>query len=271
MKMLEMTMTEPLTYRAPSLQARLAMREEPEGAPLMYQTWSNLLFLHWEWDRSEIQKTLPPGLHADTFEGKAYLAVTPFFMKDVRAAVLPPIPGAANFLELNVRTYVYDQTGRPGVWFYSLDCNQRLAVAMARLFYSLPYQSAEMEARERAGIIEYTCRRMDSGPSDTAEFHYRRLPETVGSQPGSLPFFLAERYLLFAYSRRAGKLYTARVHHAPYELFHSQVGRHDDTMLRLNGFQAKLRPPDLAWMASPLRVKAYALEKAGPAETAGHS
>ena len=35
-------------------------------------------------------------------------------------------------MEVNVRTYVYDQASVPGVWFYSLDANQRLAVALAR-------------------------------------------------------------------------------------------------------------------------------------------
>ena len=132
------TMAERVIYPAPGNQARLALREEPAAPPVMYQTWSDLLFLHWEWDATEIQRTLPPGLFVDTFGGKAYLAVTPFFMNNVRASFLPEIPGTANFMELNVRTYVYDQTGRAGVWFYSLDCNQSLAALLARTFFPSP-------------------------------------------------------------------------------------------------------------------------------------
>ena len=37
-------------------------------------------------------------------------------------------------MELNLRTYVYDRAGVPGVWFYSLDANQPLAVGIARRF-----------------------------------------------------------------------------------------------------------------------------------------
>lgn len=138
------TVIAPTVVTAPSLETRKAQQEEPVGTPVMYQTWRDLLLLHWEWDPAEIQELLPPGLYVDTYGDKAYVAVTPFFMNDVRASFLPEIPGTANFLELNVRTYVYDRNGIPGVWFFSLDCNQNLAVMMAKLFYSLPYHSAEM-------------------------------------------------------------------------------------------------------------------------------
>lgn len=258
-------MAERLIYPAPALGARLALREEPQAAPLMYQTWAKLLFLHWEWDASEIQRTLPEGLFVDTHGGKAYLGVTPFFMEDVRASFLPPIPGTSDFLELNVRTYVYDRNGQAGAWFYSLDCNQALAVILAKIFFSLPYKSAEMSARERSGMLEYTCHRAGSNPHEKAEFHYSQSDETVGSGPGSLGFFLVERYLLFAYSRSTEKIYTARVHHAPYQLFRAEVGRCDDSMLRLNGFDPRLRAPDYQWMAAPVRVKVYGLKEAGNA------
>ena len=152
-------MAERLIYPAPGNHARLALREEPSAPPIMYQTWSDLLFLHWEWDAAEIQRALPPGLFVDTFGGKAYIAVTPFFMKNVRASFLPEIPGTANFMELNVRTYVYDRNGDAGVWFYSLDCNQSLAALLARTFFSLPYHNAAMHSRERSDMIEYLCQR----------------------------------------------------------------------------------------------------------------
>ncbi len=49
----------------------------------------------------------------------------------VQPAWLPPLPWMSWFLELNVRTYVHDAAGQPSVWFYSLDCNQPVAVAIA--------------------------------------------------------------------------------------------------------------------------------------------
>lgn len=254
------TVIAPATIESPTLETRKALQQEPAGKPVMFQTWRDLLFLHWEWDPAEIQKRLPPGLHVDTYGEKAYVAVTPFFMNDVRASFLPEIPGTANFLELNVRTYVYDRNGVPGVWFFSLDCNQNLAVLMARFFYSLPYYSADMEAQLDSGFYQYRCHR--AGEREAATFHYRKEDEAVSAQPGSLPFFLAERYVLYAYSEKAGKLYSARVHHAPWQLFRAHLGKWDETMLRINQLDPKLRPPSHHWIAAPVRVKIYALGEA---------
>ncbi|NDV61599.1 hypothetical protein G0Q06_03970 [Puniceicoccales bacterium CK1056] len=60
-------------------------------------------------------------------------------------------PGLSNFLELNLRTYVHDRYGRPGVWFYSLDANQAIAIKIAQTVFSLLYVYAEMSAQTRPG------------------------------------------------------------------------------------------------------------------------
>ena len=254
------TVIEPAVIPVPTTEMRKALREEPSASPVMYQTWRDLLFLHWEWDPAEIQATLPPGLYVDLYGEKAYVAVTPFFMNEVRAAFLPAIPGTSEFLELNVRTYVHDRNGIPGVWFYSLDCNLGLAVMLAKAFYSLPYHTAAMDATEEGGYFRYHCQRQ--GQHEKATFHYRKEEEKVPSQAGSLPFFLVERYLLYSYSPKTQKLYRSRVHHAPWELFKAQLGKFDETMLRVNNLDPKLRPPAHSWLASPVRVKIYALEEA---------
>jgi uncharacterized protein YqjF (DUF2071 family) len=246
----------------PNNEARLAARIEPLKEPLMFQTWSNLLFLHWEADPVEIQATLPPGLFVDTLGGKAYVGVTPFFMTDVRAAFLPAIPGTANFMELNVRTYVYDRWGQPGVWFYSLDCNQSLAVFAAKTFFCLPYKHAEMSADEVSGVIHYSCHRGGAPAHLKTEFHYKCLQDRVVAPAGSLPSFLVERYVLFAYAEKTGKLYSGRVYHTPYELCHVQLSKYDDSMLKLNNFTTELRKPDHQVLApAPLRVKIYGLQE----------
>jgi hypothetical protein len=244
----------------PDAGARRAMMQEPNATPVMYQTWSDLLFLHWEWDPAELQASLPPGLYIDTYGERAYVGVIPFRMSDVRASFLPPIPGVSDFLELNVRTYVHDRNGRPGVWFYSLDLNHGLGVLLAKAFYSLPYHSATMEAEDLAGLIRFKCHRQTA--QEASIISYRKGQKTVVSPPGSLACFLADRYLLYSYSARTQKLYTARVYHPPWELFDAHIGRYDETMLRLNGLNPHLRPPDHHWYGSPVRVKIYALEEA---------
>ena len=100
---------------------RLAEREKPKLPTVMYQRWEELLFLHWPVEPQVVAEVLPPGLGVDTYKGKAWLGVVPFSMRGVRPRFLPAVPGLSSFPELNLRTYVVDKRGRPGVWFYSLD------------------------------------------------------------------------------------------------------------------------------------------------------
>ena len=147
---------------------RLAACVRPAGGVVMYQQWCDLLFLHWEYSAAAIQATLPEGLFVDTFGGRAYLGVVPFFMRNIRPRFLPAVPGISDFMELNLRTSVYDRAGVPGVWFYSLDANQWLAVKIARRFFWLPYEHAVMKSnRLGGGRIRYESLRtgaLDSPP-----------------------------------------------------------------------------------------------------------
>ena len=154
-------MTAPVPMpRPPDEAGRLAVRRRPLARPVMFQQWRDLLFLHWEFSVAEIQRTLPEGLFVDTFEGKAYLGVVPFFMQNIRPRFLPAVPGLSNFMEMNLRTYVHDRAGVPGVWFYSLDANQPLAVAIARRLFHLPYEHATMKSsRSPQGLIRYESQR----------------------------------------------------------------------------------------------------------------
>src|SRR5438874_5055295 len=191
--------------QAPSDEARLAARS-PNGRKLhiMHQRWESLLFLHWRIQPEQIQATLPPGLTVDTFNGDTYLGITVFFMLNVRPVGLPALPWISFFQELNVRTYVFDRTGTPGVWFYSLDCNRTAAALVARLTAGLPYFVADMKAN-RAAWIDYECRRF--GSDQTAQYRYRPAGPDREASPESLEFFLLERYYLFAYRPSARALF----------------------------------------------------------------
>ncbi|MFM8618508.1 MAG: YqjF family protein, partial [Opitutaceae bacterium] len=142
-----------------------AVPTRPAGPAVMRQRWIDLLFLHWEVPVDVILPTLPPGLEPDTFDGRAFLGIVPFRMDKVRPAFLPALPGVSYFPELNLRTYVRDRAGVPGVWFYSLDAGNRVAVAIARKFFHLPYHAARMEMRrgDRAGSISFSSRRRATG------------------------------------------------------------------------------------------------------------
>src|ERR1700674_4951250 len=102
------------------IRLQLIDRQPPlNQSPVMFQRWFHLLLLHWAVEPESIQSTLPPGLQVDTLAGKGWIGLVPFFMRVVRPAGLPSIVGLSNFLELNLRTYVLDRDGRPGIWFHS--------------------------------------------------------------------------------------------------------------------------------------------------------
>lgn len=221
----------------------------------MHQRWEQLAFLHWRWNADEIQRTLPAGLFVDTFQGDAWLAIVPFYMRGIRPRFCPPVPGISNFLEMNVRTYVHDEQGRPGVWFYSLDCDQPLAVWTARTFFHLPYQHALMQAPISDGWIDYTCHRR--GEASESRFRYQLACETHPAEPGSLEFFLSERYLLFSQTPRG--IRCGQVHHAPYPLADVKLETWDLEPLLQVGFADPKRPPDHLIGSPGVDVRVYSL------------
>ncbi|MGC6464430.1 MAG: YqjF family protein [Akkermansiaceae bacterium] len=240
----------------PTLQDRLQVRERPDQSPVMFQRWSNLLFAHWEADPALVQNRLPRGLHVDTHEGRTYLGLVPFFMEKVRARFLPTVPWLSNFLELNVRCYVHDNQGRPGVWFFSLDCNQPVAVELARRFFHLPYEHARM--RSNRGI--YHCQRKTE--KDKASYQWDAKEGGQEAEPGSLEFFLLERYLLFSASPK-GTLKSGRVHHPPYRFHQLPVEPVDPTPLKWNDFAVS--GPPISLLASPgVDVEVFPLKDNSP-------
>ena len=124
------------------------MQQQPAFRQIFWQTWRDLVFVHWEVDPAALERLLPPELEPDLFEGKAYVALVPFRMTGIRSVWLPPIPGTARTLETNVRTYVRRRGVAepvPAVWFFSLEAESTLAVRVARGMYGLPYFKARME------------------------------------------------------------------------------------------------------------------------------
>jgi uncharacterized protein YqjF (DUF2071 family) len=94
---------------------------------------------------------IPSALAIDTFDGNAWVGVTPFQL-DMIPRGIPFV--LSHFEELNCRTYVVTDN-KPGIFFFSLDAASRLAVWAARTFYLLPYFSATMSARKQTDGTNY--------------------------------------------------------------------------------------------------------------------
>lgn len=243
----------------PTLQQRLAQRSRPTGFPVMKQRWAGLGFFHWPVEPELIASRLPPGLHVDTFNGKAWLGIVPFFMQRIRPVGLPPLPWLSWFHELNLRTYVFDESGNPGVWFFSLDCNQPLAVEIARRFFHLPYQHARMSSTVVSGEIRYRSLRKNNTLPE-AIFTYPATPVSPApASEGSLEWFLVERYRLFSDDAK-GKLFSGIVHHSPYLIAPMPDATCPTTPFALNGFPEPDIPPASMLCAQPVDVTVFPLK-----------
>ena len=182
----------------------------------MYQCWENLLFAHWRVEEASLRRLVPAPLELDTYDGSAWVAVTPFEISRLRILGIPP-PGAASLFELNVRTYVTHAAG-PGVFFFTLEATSALAVLAARLLYGLPYHRASISASLADGGIRYRSRRAggdeDGRPAFEAE--YGPISPPSPAPKGTLPFWLTERYRLYTVSR--GAVRRVEIEHPPWPL-----------------------------------------------------
>ncbi|MFT3776303.1 MAG: DUF2071 domain-containing protein [Minicystis sp.] len=240
---------------------RLAPARRPNDRPAGFQRWRTLAFLHWEVPAEAIAALIPNELTVDTFEGRAWVGVVPFTMKDVSPWWAPSVPGISNFHELNVRTYVHLRGEIPGVWFFSLDAAASIAVIAARTGWHLPYHRASMELDVSGDEVRYASRRLWPGPKP-AELSLRyRIGESLGeAAPGTFEHFLAERYVLFADT--GSGLSMGVVHHRPYPLHRAEVIEVKQNMVEANGLPAVSGAPHVLYSPG-VDVDVFALKKIG--------
>ncbi|MBV9037729.1 MAG: DUF2071 domain-containing protein [Acidobacteriaceae bacterium] len=194
----------------------------PVRRPVMLQRWQNLTFLHWRYEPGIIGRMLPQGLQVDTFEGYAWVGLTPFVLYNLRVPFTPAAPWISRFPETNVRTYVKGPDGERGVWFFTLEADRLLAVLAARAIYHLPYRWAAMRVRQCGEqIVEYQSRRKRPFAPAQTDIAIRRGERIVS---GPFDNFLTARYRL--YTTVGKQTAFADIDHEPWSL-------HTGTVLRL--------------------------------------
>jgi uncharacterized protein YqjF (DUF2071 family) len=200
---------------------------------IMGQSPVDLLFAHWAVPASALRTAVPAGIPIDTFQGAAWVGITPFEVVGARPRGVPPLPWLSRFLELNVRTYTTID-GRPGIWFFSLDAASAAAVAGARLTYQLPYRHSAMGIARTGSRVAYRSR------ARTARAVLRVAYEPAGpathAAPGTLEHFLTERYCLYTVDRD-DRLRRADIHHAPWPLQPARADLAENTMTAALGIR----------------------------------
>ena len=255
-------------HPAPSEEVLRSVAHRTSSLPnrpwVMQQRWNDLLFAHWPVSVGEIERTLPPGLTTDTFDGSAWLGVVPFGMDRIRFHGLPSLPGARAFPELNLRTYVRERdTNRSGVYFYSLDAGNPLAVLVARTAFRLPYFLAQMSMTAsnepgRSPEIRYRSRRVLSSRTPEFRARYRGLGQMA---QGPLEHFLTSRYALYT-ATSGGALFRGDIHHLPWPLERAEAEFERNELPAAHGFNLPDCPPVLHY-SRELMVYVWALERAG--------
>ena len=226
----------------------------------MYQTWYNLLFVHWPLPVRAIRPLVPAGLEIDSFGGQTWISVVPFGMRRVYPRYAFPVPWLSDFLELNVRVYVH-AGGKAGVFFLSLDAANPAAVTIARAWFHLPYYNARMVMRtDTSGWTDYHSRRTHHGAAP-GEFKARYRPSgpEYRSPPGTLEAWLTDRYCLYAADSH-GDLYRGEIHHAPWPLRPAEAEIEVNTLVAPHTLQLAGAPlvqfvprlDILAWALRPL-------------------
>jgi uncharacterized protein YqjF (DUF2071 family) len=218
----------------------------PEGPWVMRQRWSNLLFAHWPIPPAAMRLLVPEPLVLDTFDGQAWVGVVPFRMRHVRPRLLPALPWLSYFPELNVRTYVRVRDrgiDKSGVYFFSLDAANPIAVELARRTFHLPYFRASMNVAFDGHRVLYTSKRTHHGaPGAVLMADYRSIGPVYRAQPGHLDHWLTERYSLFTVDSQ-GHAHIGEIHHMPWPLQPAAAAIQANTMAGAAAMQLPVEEP----------------------------
>ncbi len=204
----------------------------------MFQSLRWLTFLHWRYEPDVIRGVLPKQLTLDTFDGTAWVGLTPFIVANLRTPFMPPLPWISQFPETNVRTYVRGPDGERGVWFFTLEADRLLAVLGARLTYRLPYRWAKMSVRRTATAVEYRSIRQRSFREGLADISIAPGDEI---KAGDLDNFLTARYRL--YTVAGGRVGFAQIEHEPWSLRRGRVVRLEQTVIENSGVPPPVGEP----------------------------
>jgi uncharacterized protein YqjF (DUF2071 family) len=127
------------------------------------------------------------------------------------------------------------------------------------MFYRLPYWHAKMKVEGQGGSrIRYQSARQHGPKPANLLCQYGPTAGPSLAQPGSLEYFLTERYCLYAYARK--RLYRGEIHHLPWDLQPATVEVQENTMAQPLGITLP-NEPKLTSFARELKVLFWAPER----------
>lgn len=191
---------------------------------------SDVCFVHWPYPPAEVEALLPPWLEPDTEDGRAWVTALPLTM--ARFDLLG-VPVRERVEGVNLRTYVRTSDGTRGVWFLSLDVDDRIAAETARSVFQLPYHRARIRRRTQGERTEVVARRRGDGDARLA-VTFEPEGEPLEPGPDTLPSFLIERHRYFTNGPLGTRL-RGSVGHPPWPVQPATVAVAENTLLDAAG------------------------------------
>lgn len=208
--------------------------------PTNIHYWDNISFLHWPFQPDDIATYVPDEATVLTYDGAAWVSVTPFVMR-VRPPGVPVVPPRWAFPETNLRTYVRGPDGREGLWFLRMEVTALWFVATLRAL-GLPYFRQRMSVDTRDSGITYASQpsRMSSGGGH--DITVRPGEELRPPEGGPRDRFLTARW--GAYHRQGPLLFYTPVEHPPWPLHAAEATTCEvDALFRAASLPAPVGPP----------------------------
>jgi len=224
----------------------------------MDQCWEDLLLLHWPVEGELVRKSIPDDLKVDLFEGQAWMSVVGFQLTGLKISPFRWLTWP-DFWEINLRTYVRDRHGNKGIWFYSLDSSDPLAVSGARLLYGLPYNYAHTEGRLHRNKISFLSSRNSPHPKADAQFEatFQSSKKKLYAD-SELDHFLLERYRFWSRRKISHTSFSAQVKHKPYQAVLTDHAKYKGALFSSQGFSEPVDGPARGHYCKGFSVQASA-------------
>ncbi|WP_078955203.1 YqjF family protein [Streptomyces griseus] len=221
------------------------------GGALFRQRWTDLLFAHWAVEPGAVAPLFPPGTRPDVLDGKTYVGLVFFGMRDLAFPRGPALPFADRFEEINVRLYSVDDAGRRGVVFLSLDCDRLLPVVAANGAFGLPYRWATARCDRFDERILYSARRRGLRRPRSRLWAALEGPER---DPNPLEDFLTARWRL--HGRALGRTFHWPLHHEPWRFRDAALLHLEDELVHAaTGLRVAASPPSSLLYSPGLSVR----------------
>jgi uncharacterized protein YqjF (DUF2071 family) len=187
--------------------------------PVNIHHWDDISFLHWPVAPADVAPLVPDATAVLTYDGMAWVSVTPFFMR-VRPPGVPVVPPRWAFPETNLRTYVVGPDGRQGLWFLRMEVTELWFVAVLRAL-GLPYFRQDMSMKSGEDEFVYTSRPYSSSSEGGHHIVVRPGGELRPPEGGLWERFVTARW--GAFHRRGRRLFYTPVEHDPWHLYAAEV------------------------------------------------